>query len=242
MRYAFLSLLAALAIALPASAQTAAPVELRILAINDFHGNLRPPPGGIRIGDPEDKSQEGDGRGRRRGVHGDAGQAAARGAHEHDLRCRRRPDRREPVPVGDVSRRALGRGALDDGACDHLGRQSRVRRGQDRALADAERRLSSGRRLPGAASLHRRQVPLSRGFHHRDRDRQERTAALRDQGVRGHPRRLHRTDLEGDRGHRLALRHCRARIPRRGRDGERAGAAAEGARRRGDRGADPPGR
>ncbi|MBR0878628.1 5'-nucleotidase [Bradyrhizobium japonicum] len=43
---------------LPASAQTAAPVELRILAINDFHGNLRPPPGGIRIGDPEDKSKK----------------------------------------------------------------------------------------------------------------------------------------------------------------------------------------
>ncbi|MET4482850.1 bifunctional metallophosphatase/5'-nucleotidase [Bradyrhizobium sp. F1.13.3] len=44
--------------ALPASAQTAAPVELRILAINDFHGNLRPPPGGIRISDPEDKSRK----------------------------------------------------------------------------------------------------------------------------------------------------------------------------------------
>src|SRR3982750_500065 len=43
---------------LPASAQTAAPVELRILAINDFHGNLRPPPGGIRISDPEDKSRK----------------------------------------------------------------------------------------------------------------------------------------------------------------------------------------
>ena len=44
--------------ALPASAQTAAPVELRILAINDFHGNLRPPPGGIRINDPEDRSKK----------------------------------------------------------------------------------------------------------------------------------------------------------------------------------------
>lgn len=54
------SLLAALALisALPASAQTAAPVELRILAINDFHGNLRPPPGGIRINDPEDKTRK----------------------------------------------------------------------------------------------------------------------------------------------------------------------------------------
>src|SRR5258708_3867525 len=52
---------ATLAIALgPASrgsAQTA-PVELRILAINDFHGNLRPPPGGIRIADPDDKTKK----------------------------------------------------------------------------------------------------------------------------------------------------------------------------------------
>lgn len=57
MRYR--SILAALALAtLPAAAQTAASVELRILAINDFHGNLRPPPGGIRIGDPEDKARK----------------------------------------------------------------------------------------------------------------------------------------------------------------------------------------
>ena len=38
-------------------AQTA-PVDLRILAINDFHGNLRPPPGGIRIADPADKTKK----------------------------------------------------------------------------------------------------------------------------------------------------------------------------------------
>lgn len=49
----------ALALAvLPAAGQTVAPVELRILAINDFHGNLRPPPGGIRINDPEDKNKK----------------------------------------------------------------------------------------------------------------------------------------------------------------------------------------
>jgi len=36
----------------------AAPVELRILAINDFHGNLRPPAGGIRITDPEDPTRK----------------------------------------------------------------------------------------------------------------------------------------------------------------------------------------
>jgi 5'-nucleotidase len=46
------------ALALPAHAQTAAQVDLRILAINDFHGNLRPPPAGIRISDPEDKTKK----------------------------------------------------------------------------------------------------------------------------------------------------------------------------------------
>src|SRR5882757_8990588 len=47
----------ALFLAQPALAQTPAAVELRILAINDFHGNLRPPPGGIRIADPADKTR-----------------------------------------------------------------------------------------------------------------------------------------------------------------------------------------
>jgi 5'-nucleotidase len=41
-----------------AFAEPAAPVEVRILAINDFHGNLRPPQGGIRIADPDDKSKK----------------------------------------------------------------------------------------------------------------------------------------------------------------------------------------
>ena len=46
------------ALAAPSHAQTAAPVDLRILAINDFHGYLRPPPGGIAIADPEDKTKK----------------------------------------------------------------------------------------------------------------------------------------------------------------------------------------
>src|SRR6202163_4586327 len=44
--------------AAPSAAETPAPVDLRILAINDFHGYLRPPPGGIRIVDPADKSKK----------------------------------------------------------------------------------------------------------------------------------------------------------------------------------------
>ena len=35
-----------------------APVELTILALNDFHGYLQPPPGGIRVDDPSDKSKK----------------------------------------------------------------------------------------------------------------------------------------------------------------------------------------
>ncbi|QDL95962.1 bifunctional metallophosphatase/5'-nucleotidase [Rhodopseudomonas palustris] len=34
------------------------PVDLRILAINDFHGNLQPPPGGIMIDDPADPAKK----------------------------------------------------------------------------------------------------------------------------------------------------------------------------------------
>ena len=48
-----------IALAATSHAQTAAaPVDLRILAINDFHGYLRPSPGGIVITDPEDKTKK----------------------------------------------------------------------------------------------------------------------------------------------------------------------------------------
>jgi len=63
MRHSLCQLFAALmlVIALEPSSRAraqAAPVELRILAINDFHGYLRPPPGGIRIADPGDKTKK----------------------------------------------------------------------------------------------------------------------------------------------------------------------------------------
>jgi 5'-nucleotidase len=45
--------------ACPALAQTAPqPVDVRILAINDFHGNLKPSSGGIVIADPDDKAKK----------------------------------------------------------------------------------------------------------------------------------------------------------------------------------------
>src|SRR3981081_3167505 len=63
MRYSFCQVVAAAMLALapgpaPRAQAQGAPVDLRILAINDFHGNLRPPEGGIRIADPDDKTKK----------------------------------------------------------------------------------------------------------------------------------------------------------------------------------------
>jgi 5'-nucleotidase len=55
-KYVLALAVAAPALLSPAAAQS--PVELRILAINDFHGNLKPPPGGIAIADPNDKTKK----------------------------------------------------------------------------------------------------------------------------------------------------------------------------------------
>jgi 5'-nucleotidase len=41
-----------------ADAQDNPRVDVTILAINDLHGNLKPPPGGIRIADPNDKTKK----------------------------------------------------------------------------------------------------------------------------------------------------------------------------------------
>jgi 5'-nucleotidase len=57
-RLALLALLGAVQAPPSLLAENAAPVDLRILAINDFHGYLRPPSGGIRITDPEDRSRK----------------------------------------------------------------------------------------------------------------------------------------------------------------------------------------
>jgi 5'-nucleotidase len=53
-----LKLAFAVALTCVASTAVAQTVDLRILAINDFHGHLRPPPGGIRITDPGDAGKK----------------------------------------------------------------------------------------------------------------------------------------------------------------------------------------
>ena len=111
-----LTLLGMLGAAPLARGDDANPVDVRILAINDFHGNLRPPPGGIRITDPDDKTKK---------IAVPAGGAEhmatlvkqlREGHTNNHLRRGRRSDRRQPVSVGDVSRRAHHRIAVDDGA------------------------------------------------------------------------------------------------------------------------------
>src|SRR6266404_5939415 len=64
MRHPLCQVLAALMLVMTLDAAAAraraqaATVDLRILAINDFHGNLRPPQGGIRIADADDKTKK----------------------------------------------------------------------------------------------------------------------------------------------------------------------------------------
>jgi 5'-nucleotidase len=53
----FIVLLAALAGCAPTTPRPTAAVAVKVLAINDFHGNLRPPSGGFRLRDPLDASK-----------------------------------------------------------------------------------------------------------------------------------------------------------------------------------------
>ena len=93
--------------------------------------------------------------------------------------------------------------------------------------------------MPGTASVCGRKISLSRRQHVREEQRQDRVSCLRNPQLRRHSGRLHRADLEGHPGPRLAGRHCRPRIPRRSRDGQCADPGTEGARRRGHRRPDP---
>ena len=119
----------------------ATPVQVKILAINDFHGNLKAPQGGIRIKDPADPTKT---------INVPAGGAEQLATAVAELRAKN-PNHifvaagdlvgATPAAVGAVPRRADGRSAGRDGARGQRGRQPRVRQGRDRAAAHAGRRL-----------------------------------------------------------------------------------------------------
>ena len=139
--------------------------RVQILAINDFHGHVEPnTPGTIQIGQSRNAA------GAIVNEVVPAGGAEYLATHvkgsdhelEHDHRRLRRPDRREPAAVGAVPRRAGDRGAQRRRAGRQRRRQPRVRRGPRRDLPDDERRLPSGRRLPGRDAVPRVGLRLPR--------------------------------------------------------------------------------
>ena len=83
---------------------------VKLLAFNDFHGHLEAgTPGTISVGahEPGDgRSRARERRSRRRRVLRHASEGARLGESRHVRRQRRRPDRRQPAPVGSVPRRA----------------------------------------------------------------------------------------------------------------------------------------
>ena len=220
MRILGLALLA-LALLVPATAQ-AKPrdVEVQLLGINDFHGNLEPPTGSSGRITPAPGATPG--RCRRGRVPGDPHPPAAGDEPELAGGLGRRPDRRQPAALGRVPRRADDRGDERDRARSQRGRQPRVRRGRGGAAADAVRRLSSdrhGRHLQGRGrALRRCQLPVPRRQRRPSRHGRAAVPALRDPQVRQHQGRLHRHDAGGHAGHRVAVRHPEPRVPRRGRD------------------------
>ena len=173
----------ALSPARPLRRRPPTPVELRILAINDFHGYLRPPPGGIRIADPEDKTKKIVVPAGGSGADGDAGQATSRGPQQHDLRRGRRSDRRQPVPARRCSTTSRPSSSLSmmGLAISSVGNHE-FDEGKDELL-----RMQNGGCHPvdtcqGPHPFLGREIPLPRRQHGREEHRQDRVSRLTRSG------------------------------------------------------------
>ena len=215
----------------PAPTRPTGPVEVKILAINDFHGNLRPPQGGIRIRDPQDAEQD--------------GQRAPPAApsiwppRSHELRAKN--PNHIFVAAGDLvgasplvsalfhdeptvealglmglEASAVGNHEFDHGSAELL----RLQRGGCHP--------TDGCKGPQPFAGAKFQLPGRQ--HHRHAQRPDAAAGLSRQALPGHPGGLHRPDAEGHAADRGAGRRGRAAVSRRGADGQRAGARAASAR------------
>src|SRR5713226_5469888 len=235
--FAALMLVIALEPASRAGAQ-AAPLELRILAINDFHGYLQPPPGGIRIADPGDKSKK---------VAVEAGGAE----HMATLVKQLRQGASNTIfaAAGDLIGASPFLSALfhDEPTIESLSMMGlevasvgnhEFDEGKEELL-----RMQNGGCHPTDGCQGPHPFPGAK-FRYLAASTVEKSTGKTvfppyDPGIRGHSGRLHRPDAEGHARHRIAGERRRPRIQGRGRHGQRAGAGTEGARRRSHRRADP---
>ena len=147
--------------------------HVQLLAFNDFHGHVQATnpqgqsiPGTIQVGQTKNPTT---GAIVNQVVHAGGAEylattvKALRTTNANtDHRRLGRPHRREPAALGPVPRRAGDRGAQHRRPRRERRRQPRVRRGPRRDLPDAERRLPSGRRLPGRHAVPRLDLRLPR--------------------------------------------------------------------------------
>ena len=234
-----LALAIMLAFAASSFAQTPSPVDLRILAINDFHGYLRPPPGGITIADPEDKTKK---------ISVPAGGAE----HMATLVGQLREGHRNTIFVaaGDLIGASPFLSAMfhDEPTIEALSMMglniSAVGNHEFDEGKDELLRMQNG----GCHPVDKCQGPhpfAGAKFRYLAASTFEKSSgktvfpAYEIRELRRHSGRLHRPDLEGHAGPGLAGRRRRPRIPRRGRHGQCADPGTEGARRRGHRRPDP---
>ena len=187
-------------------AQSAAPVDLRILAINDFHGYLRPPPGGIRIADPADKTKK---------ITVPAGGSETMATLVRQLREGHKNT--IFVAAGDLIGASPLLSAMfhDEPTIESMSMMglelSAVGNHEFDEGKDELLRMQNG----GCHPIDKCQGPhpfTGAKFHYLaastfdTEHRQDHLPALRDQGIRRHSGRLHRPDLEGHARHRLAGR------------------------------------
>ena len=141
----------------------------------------------------------------------------------------------------------VGNHEFDEGSAELLrmqyGNRSSAAAERRHAYTPARRRLPSGRRLPGRHAVLRLGLPVPGGERRPRGHGRPAPAAVQDrQHVDRREDRVHRRDLREHAARRHPDGRRRARLPRRGRHGQRAHPAAEAARGRDDRAAAPPGR
>jgi 5'-nucleotidase len=215
----------------------AAPVSVKVLAINDFHGNLLPPAAASASRTRPTRRKTVTCRPAAPSTWPPRCSSCGEEPQPR-LRRRRRPDRRHAAAVGAVQGRAddrvaglmgleasaVGNHEFDKGAAELLRLQ---RGGCTRATAARAR------------SRCRRQLPVPGGQHGRHKTGQTLLPAYHVKRFQGIPVAFIGLTLKDTPTIVVPAGVAGPRLPRRGRDGQRAGARAAAPGHRGHRAADP---